>query len=210
MPINDYYLVLEVSRDATRDQIRERFRELARERHPDRFPSAEKARAELEFQRLTQAASVLLDPDKRRGHDIELSQPHSPERQEEVRLVRMLLQRGKVAYNSRNFVEAVESFDRATTEDPNNAAAWYYLARACSHSRRWLSRGVTAILAAVKLEPTNADFLQLAGDLCARAKMTTRAERYYVQAESWGADPAEIRAALDRLEEAGRGKERSK
>ncbi len=199
MSVNDYYIVLEVPRDATSDQIRRRFRQLARERHPDRFPREEKPQAELHFQLLTQAANVLLDPDKRRGHDLELYQPEAHQRRQDERMTRMLLQRGQLAYRSKNYVEAVDLFERATSEDPKNAMAWYYLARACSHSRRWLSRGVTAIVTAAKLEPTNADFLQLAGDLCARAKMTKRAERYYIKAETWGADAGEIREALKQL-----------
>lgn len=200
----DYYLILDVPRDASTDQIRARFRELARLRHPDRFSGDDKPQAELEFQKLTQAANVLLDPEKRRGHDLELFQPELHRRQEEARLTKMLMQRGQIAYKSGNFVEAVDSFDRATHEDPSDAQAWYYLARACSHSRRWLSRGVSAIASAVKLEPTNADYLQLAGDLCARAKMTTRAERYYRQALSWGAEADEIEVALERLKGSAR------
>lgn len=199
MSDTDYYQILGVSRDATSEEIRRRFRQLARERHPDRFQGAEKAEAELAFQRLTQAANVLLDPDRRRGHDVELFRPELAQRQEETRLARMLMQRGRLAYKGRSYFEAVELFDRAVEEDPNNAVAWYYLARTCRHSRRWLSRGVAAIAKAVKLEPTNADYLKLAGDLCAQAKMTTRALRYYKQAESWGADPDEIEQALLRL-----------
>lgn len=200
MAQNDYYRVLEVARDATTDEIREKFREWARLRHPDRFSGDEKTRAEHEFQLLTQAANVLLDPEKRRGHDMELFQPEVHQRHEEDRLAKMLMQRGRIAYKSGRFVEAVENFDRAVREDAKNAYAWYYLARACSHNRRWLSRGVAAIATAVKLEPTNAEYLQLAGDLCARGNMTKRAERYYRKAQSWGADPAEIEEALKRLE----------
>lgn len=207
MTDNDYYEVLGVSRDASSEGIRSRFRELARERHPDRFQGEEKVQAELHFQRLTQAASVLLDPEKRRGHDMELFRPESVQRAEEARLSKMLMQRGRIAYKSGNFFEAVENFDRAAQEDPENAVAWYYLARACSHSRRWLSRGVAAITTAAKIEPTNADYLKLAGDLCARANMTTRAERYYRKAQSWGADADEIDEALSRLKEVVRAKE---
>ena len=199
MPKYDYYEVLQVSRDATEEEIRRRFRELARQRHPDRFQGKEKERAETEFQRLTQAANVLLDPDKRRGHDVELFSPEMAQRREDAQLSRMLMQRGRLAYSSRNYFEAVEIFDRAVQEDPKNAVAWYYLARACSHSRRWLSRGLAAIASAVKLEPTNADYLKLAGDLYARANMTTRAQRYYRQALSWGADEGEIDRALGKL-----------
>lgn len=205
MTVIDYYQVLGVSRDATAEVIRRRFRELARERHPDRFHGPEKAEAELAFQRLTQAANVLLDPERRRGHDMELFQPDVVQREEETRLLKMLMQRGRLAYQSRNFFEAMEVFERAVQEDSRSAVAWYYLARTSAHSRRWLSRGLSAIATAVKLEPTNADYLKLAGDLHARAKMTTRARRYYREARSWGADSEEIDRALARLDAAESG-----
>ncbi|HEY4588113.1 MAG TPA: DnaJ domain-containing protein, partial [Thermoanaerobaculia bacterium] len=64
----DFYTVLAVPRNATEDQIRQRFRELARTRHPDRFQGGEKARAEKEFQEITQAFNVLVDPERRRRH----------------------------------------------------------------------------------------------------------------------------------------------
>ena len=198
----DYYAVLGVPRSASSDEIRDRFRELARERHPDRFDGKEKAEAEANFQQLTEALNVLLDPERRRGHDMELFQPEVHRRQEEGAMGKMLMQRGRIAYKSGNYIEAVENFDRATREDPKNAHAWYYLARACSRNRRWLSRAVPAIATAVKLEPTNADYLQLAGNICAQANMTRRAERYYRQALSWGADPGEVEEAIARLSEA--------
>jgi len=196
----DYYAVLGVSRQATTDQVRTRFRELARERHPDRFQGTEKAQAELDFQLLTEAANVLLHPEKRRGHDMEIYEPQQHKRQEEARMAKMLLQRGQLAYKSRNYFEAVENLDHAVREDPKSAYAWYFLARACSHNRRWQSRAVAAIATAVKLEPTNADYLQLAGDICAQANMTSRAEKYYRQALSWGADETEVQEALGRLQ----------
>jgi DnaJ-class molecular chaperone len=196
----DFYAVLEVSRQATAEEIRSCFRKLARERHPDRFQGPAKARAEEDFQLLTEAANVLLNPEKRRGHDVEIYQPEVHRRQEEAALAKMLMQRGRIAYKSGNHFEAVEAFDRAVREDPKNAFAWYFLARACSHNRRWLSRGVAAIETAVKLEPTNADYLQLGGAICAKANMTAKAEKYYQKALSWGADEAEIQEALSRLD----------
>lgn len=196
----DFYAVLEVSRQATVEEIRNRFRQLARERHPDRFQGEAKARAEEEFQRITEAANVLLNPEKRRGHDMEIFEPEVHRRQEEAALAKMLMQRGRIAYKSGNHFEAFEAFDRAVREDPKNAFAWYFLARASSHNRRWLSRGVAAIATAVKLEPTNADYLRLAGDICSKANMTAKAEQYYQKALSWGADEGEIREAMERLD----------
>ena len=131
---------------------------------------------------------------------MELYEPEAHRRQEEAALAKMLIQRGRIAYKTRNFLEAVEAFDRAVREEPKNAQAWYLLARACSQNRRWLSRGVAAIASAVRLEPTNADYCQLAGDICAKANMTSRSEAYYRKALSWGADEADIQEALERLQ----------
>ena len=71
----DFYAILALPRNASEEQIRQRFRELARERHPDRFQGEAKARAEGEFQEITQAFNVLFDPERRRGHDLELTRP---------------------------------------------------------------------------------------------------------------------------------------
>jgi DnaJ-class molecular chaperone len=196
----DFYAVLEVSRQATSEEIRSRFRQVARERHPDRFQGEAKARAEQEFQLVTEAANVLLNPEKRRGHDVETYQPEVHRRQEEAKVGKMLMQRGRIAYKSGNHFEAAEAFERAVSEDPNNAFGWYFLARASSHNRRWLSKGVAAIAKAVELEPTNADYLQLGGKLCAMANMPARAEKYYQKALSWGADEQEILEALSQLD----------
>jgi molecular chaperone DnaJ len=56
----DYYAVLGVGREAGADEIRRRFRDLARQRHPDRFQGSEKARAETEFQAVTQALAFRM------------------------------------------------------------------------------------------------------------------------------------------------------
>ena len=61
----DFYAVLGVPRNATAEQIKERFLQLTREKHPDRFRGAEKQRAELAFQEITQAFNTLSNPERR-------------------------------------------------------------------------------------------------------------------------------------------------
>src|SRR6476469_11104959 len=118
----DCYSVLAVPRNATEEQIRQRFRELARTRHPDRFQGTEKARAEKEFQDITQACNVLADPERRRKHDVDLVRPDeavSDPRQ----LFKVYLQRGVKAYKDKNYLEAASNFDLATQADPKNGQA---------------------------------------------------------------------------------------
>jgi curved DNA-binding protein CbpA len=195
----DFYSVLAVPRNATEDQIRQRFRELARTRHPDRFLGVEKARAEKEFQELTQAFNVLTDPERRRRHDVELVRPEESSASDPRQLFRVYLQRGVKAYKEKNYLEAASNFDLATQADPKNGQAWHHLAQACSQQRNWLSRAVDAIERACQLEPMNASYLQQAGRICALAGQTDKAVQFYRKALQWGADDAAVRQALESL-----------
>ena len=68
---DNYYLTLEISRDADNKKIKAAFRRLARQYHPDLNPndpvSAEK------FKKISQAYDVLSDPTKRRRYDLRFS-----------------------------------------------------------------------------------------------------------------------------------------
>ena len=195
----DFYAVLAVPRNATGDQIRQRFRELALTRHPDRFQGTEKARAEREFQEITQAFNVLADPERRRRHDADLAGPKESAQSDPRQLFRVYLQRGVKAYKEKSYLEAASNFDLATQADPKSGQAWHHLAQACSHQRNWLSRAVDAIERAAQLESMNAGYLKQAGRICALAGQTEKAIQYYRKALQWGDDDATVRQALEEL-----------
>ena len=196
--VRDFYSVLAVPRNATEDQIRQRFRELARTRHPDRFQGAEKERAEKEFQEITQAFNVLVDPERRRRHDTDLVRPEeSPT--DSRQLFRVYLQRGVKAYKEKSYLEAASNFDLATQADPKNGQAWHHLAQACSQQRNFLPRAVDAIERACQLEPMNPAYLKQAGRICALANQTEKAVQYYRKALQWGGDDEDVRQALESL-----------
>lgn len=196
----DFYAVLAVPRNATEDQIRQRFRELARTRHPDRFQGMEKARAESEFQEITQAYIVLADPERRRKHDVELIRPgEGGEVVDPRQLFRVYLQRGVKAYKEKNFLEAASNFDLATQTDPKNGQAWHHLAQACSQQRNWLSRALDAIDRACQLEPMNGAYLKQAGRIYALTGQTEKALNYYRKSLQWGDDDPAVRQAIEEL-----------
>ncbi|MEP7013525.1 MAG: DnaJ domain-containing protein [Acidobacteriota bacterium] len=197
---NDFYSVLALPRNATEEQVRARFRELARERHPDRFQGAEKDRAELDFQAITQAFNVLSDSAQRRDHDHQLARPVEPAKVVDARnLGRVYLQRGIKAYRERNFAAAVENFDAAVQEDRGNAQAWHHLSLACSQDAGQMPRALIAIERACQLTPMNPGYLKLAGRLAAETGDIQKAERFYREAINWGGDDPQVAAALDAL-----------
>ena len=200
--VKNFYAVLSLPENATSAQIRERFRELVRTRHPDRFHGEEKAKAEIEFQEITQALNVLINPELRRQHDLELKQPTMSSRPSDPsQLARVYLSRGAQAYRTKDYLAAAENFDRATKAQPDNAKAWHRLALATSHQERWLPRAAKAAVKACELEPINATYLELAASLFERRGMPEKALEYFERALEWGGEPA-LEERVERLRKA--------
>merc|ERR1712110_1240 len=65
---DDYYEVLGVARDVTADDLKKAYRKLALKWHPDRNLD-NKAEAESQFKRISQAYQVLSDPAQRSQYD---------------------------------------------------------------------------------------------------------------------------------------------
>ncbi|MFQ5695745.1 MAG: molecular chaperone DnaJ [Terriglobia bacterium] len=64
----DYYDVLGLAHNANEDEIKKAYRRAALQWHPDRNPER-KAEAEEQFKEVTEAYSVLADPQKRAAYD---------------------------------------------------------------------------------------------------------------------------------------------
>jgi molecular chaperone DnaJ len=64
----DYYEVLGVERSASEQEIKSSYRKLAMQHHPDRNPGSKDESTE-KFKEITEAYSVLMDPQKRAAYD---------------------------------------------------------------------------------------------------------------------------------------------
>ena len=63
----DFYAILGVSKDASESDIKKAYRKLARKHHPDQNPGD--AEAERKFKEITEANTVLSDPQQRQEYD---------------------------------------------------------------------------------------------------------------------------------------------
>jgi len=71
-PLDDFYLRLGVSRNATQEELKKAFRQLAIRYHPDKnltLDNAGKKAAEENFKRVNQAYETLSNPDTRQKYD---------------------------------------------------------------------------------------------------------------------------------------------
>lgn len=196
----DFYSILSVDRQSKPKEIKQRFRELARERHPDRFQGEEKVEAELHFQDITEAFNVLMDPVRRRQHDLELDQPSQQAVHDPGRVARAYLNRGIRAYKEGQLPSAADSFERATQADPRSYQAWHHLALVCAKEDRWLPKAQQAITRACELRPGHVPYLKLAAKIFLQSKMTPKAKQYYNEVLKLGGADQGLRKAFEALQ----------
>ncbi len=75
---NDYYALLQITRNASSEEIKKAYRRLARQYHPDVNPSPQ---AESRFKQINRAYQVLSDPVKKALYDRQLNSPSTTYRQ---------------------------------------------------------------------------------------------------------------------------------
>lgn len=93
--MSDYYILLEVSPEASQEEIKRSYRRLARMHHPDLNAEA----LDIHIKRLNEAYGVLRDPKKRAAYDAE--------RAEEARRIAILrLQQQKMVELKRRRAQA--------------------------------------------------------------------------------------------------------
>jgi len=66
--MNEHYDTLGVDKEASTEEIKKRYRKLAREHHPDTNDGSPES--EAKFKKISEAYSVLSDPNKRRNYDL--------------------------------------------------------------------------------------------------------------------------------------------
>ena len=116
--MKDWYLVLGVSRQASETEIKASYRRLAKQYHPDMHPGD--SECERRFRDISEAYSILSDPEKRRKYDGELQNKRDEKYRKNTDEKRTETQTGQVDFGSlyRNF-ESFFGFHPDTKEIVN-------------------------------------------------------------------------------------------
>ena len=195
MTNQNLYQVLEVASTATEDEVRRAYYALARRFHPDKFTRDEiKSKAEKVFGHITEAYSTLSHADSRKKYDEDLA-TNAPRQQETLDgadMARQNFKHGKEMFDRGKFGEALSFLQNACEQDPKKADHFHYLAMTQSKNPRWKKDAETNFLAAINLDPSNAEIYAQLGSLYDRGGLQTKAREMWKKALQW--DPANQQA----------------
>lgn len=147
--MNDPYVVLGVSRDATEQQIKDAYRELAKKYHPDNFADNPLSDlAEDKMKEINEAYDAIMNSRKdysRQSYNNSSNNYSTPELKE----IRNLINMGRIE-------EAQSRLDAISINQRN--AEWYFLCGSVQYKRGWFDNAYTNFSTACRMDPTNGEY----------------------------------------------------
>jgi len=110
----NYYELLGVNRTATEEEIKKAYFGLARKYHPDRFNQQVKDTSLINeiFNSLTGAYRILIDPQKRKEYDSQLTTGAQESADDQVKKAEIKYRQAKTLFNQGMYEEAIISWRR--------------------------------------------------------------------------------------------------
>jgi curved DNA-binding protein CbpA len=180
------YELLEVEAGAGTETIKKNYYRLAREFHPDRYfavtDDSVKAKLTKIFDAITEAYESLKDEKTREEYLRTAVSPRQEVASSGGMKAEEQFKRGVDEFKKGNFLGAADNFKWATKLTPKSAQYWSYLSLALSKMPGKLNDAEEALLAAVKLEPFNADHYANLGLLYMKAGVRKRARSNFEKA----------------------------
>jgi tetratricopeptide (TPR) repeat protein len=183
--------LLEVNEHDDEESIKKNYYRLTKEFHPDRyFSSADPAikdKLTSIFDALTRAYSTLRDSfeSKVSISSRDTKAPASDGAEEDFKSGIELFKKG-------DYLLSVDAFRSATELNPDNAKYWSYLSLALSKIPNGTTDAAKALLAAIQLEPKNADHYANLGMVYLREGLKKKAKEQFQNALKF--DPGNMKA----------------
>lgn len=192
----NHYELLGVDSEATVDEITAAYRRLSRLYHSDQHyrEGMEQLKGELEdlFGKVKEAHIILSDNSRRWEYDLSLATVMDgrsgnipkPERADDAYLAKEEFAKGVEGFKTKDFESAAAHFKEATRLDPSVAAYFSNLALALAllQRPRREAEAEEAMLAAIAVEPENAEHRANLGLLYQRAGMKGKAKEAFAEA----------------------------
>lgn len=179
-----YYGVLGVKQYTTTAEIKSAYYDAAKRFHPDRhfFLSSDDVKGKLSdiFAYITEAYTTLSNSEKRREYDRRLSLKPARKISNED-LAQERFEDGKIEFAKYNIVQALELFGQAAYLNSSMAKYHYYYGLSLNKLGR-LKEAARAIQRALKIEPSNADYLAEAGHIYLKVDLPGRAKSAFESA----------------------------
>lgn len=179
-----YYGVLGVKQYATTAEIKSAYYDAAKRFHPDRhfFLSSEDLKGKLSdiFAYITEAYTMLSNPEKRREYDRRLSLKPAQKISNED-LAQERFEEGRIEFAKYNTAQALDLFGQAAYLHSSMAKYHYYYGLALNKLGR-LKEAARAIQRALKIEPSNPDYLAEAGHIYIKVGLQSRAKSAFMAA----------------------------
>lgn len=177
--IDDYYKILGVAKTASADDVKKAYLKLARDNHPDRFRDPEeRARADRQFQLITEAYNQLRDDRLRREYDRSLDRKVRPPEEE----ARLYLKNGELQEQSKEYGNALKFYYEAMRLQPDNLEYLLAAARILAMDKAKQRQLAELLEGAMEKHPDAPEPHLELGKLYMRSGMFTRARRVYENA----------------------------
>jgi curved DNA-binding protein CbpA len=179
-----YYGILGIKEWATPGEIKNAYYEAAKEFHPDRhfYLESDELKSKLHtiFSFVTEAYTTLSDHEKRRQYDRQLSYKSTRTLSNEE-LAEAKFEEGKIELAKYNIGQAAELFAQTAYLNSSSAKHHYYYGLALSKLGKF-KEATRAIEKAVKIKPSDADYLAELGFLYLKLGFTERAKGTFQKA----------------------------
>jgi len=173
-----YYGVLGVKQYSTTAEIKSAYYDVAKRFHPDRHfylaSDALKGKLSEIFAYITEAYTTLSGPEKRKLYDKQLIHKPAPTLSNEE-LAQGRFEEGKIEFARANLAQAMELFGQAGYLDSAVAKYHYHYSLALNKLGRF-KEAERAIQRALKIEPSNPNYLDEAGHIYIRLGLSGRAK----------------------------------
>ncbi|NJD56755.1 MAG: DUF4388 domain-containing protein [Nitrospirae bacterium] len=178
--------LLEVNEKSDSETIKKSYYRLAKEFHPDRYFSSDdssiKTKLTAIFDALTKAYNTLKDEKSRTQYVASLRAPKQQEAEDSEARAAEQYRAGIAEFKKGDFWGSIEKFKWAAKLAPKNAVYLNYLSLAYSKVPGRVKEAEEALLAALKIEPFNAEFHSHLGLVYMKAGLKKRAHTSFQKA----------------------------